>query len=93
MNQVLQPNSSSTDVFPQQGKYQRKLSVLWEDSEMEDDWMTGLVKNNRGRVKATDDEMPPLDLKRCLIALLPGDEGYNELMEIIHDEDSVWSDD
>jgi hypothetical protein len=51
--------------------------------------MTGLVKNNRGRVKATDDEMPPLDLKRCLIALLPGDEGYNELMEIIHDEDSV----
>ena len=43
---------------------------------MEDDWMAGIIKNKRGKVEAIDDEMPPLDSLRCVIALLPGDEGY-----------------
>lgn len=40
--------------------------------------MARLVKNKRSRGKATDDEMPPVDSKRCVIALLPGD---REMME------------
>ena len=43
--------------------------------------MAGIVKNNRGRVQALDNEMQPLDFKICVIALFPGDEGYDKMME------------
>lgn len=43
--------------------------------------MAGIVKNNRGRVQATDDEMQPVDSKICVIALLPDDEVYDKMVE------------
>ena len=40
---------------------------------------------------STDDSLPPLDSPRCVIALVPGDDGYDEMMEQINDVDSVCS--
>lgn len=37
-------------------------------------------QDKRGRIHATEDQIPSLDSKRDVIALLPGDEGYDELM-------------
>jgi len=62
--------------------------VIWENVEAKDDWMAGIVKNKRSRVEA-DKEMPPLDYPKCLIVLLPGDEGYDKMMETMNDKNSV----
>ena len=37
-------------------------------------------QDKRGRIHATEDQIPSLDSKRDVIVLLPGDEGYDELM-------------
>ena len=69
-----------------------KISVLWNDDEEKDDWMVGLAKNKRSKTRGTtDDSLPPLDLPRCVIALVPCDDGYDEMMEQINDGDSVCS--
>ena len=69
-----------------------KISVLWKDDEEKDDWMVGLTKNKRIKTTgSTDDSLPPLDSPRCVIALVPGDDGYDEMMEQINDGDSVYS--
>ncbi len=69
-----------------------KISVLWKDDEEKDDWMVGLAENNRSKVTAsTDDFLPTLDSPRCVIALVPGDDWYDEMMEQINDSDSVCS--
>ncbi len=79
-------------MFFQQGQLQGKKSVLWRDGEEKDDWMVGLTKNKRIKITgATDDSLPPLDSPRCVIALVPGDGGYDEMMEQINDGDSVCS--
>ena len=54
--------------------------------------MVGLAKNKRSKTMGTtDDSLPPLDMPRCVIALAPGDDGYNKMMEQINDGDSVCS--
>ena len=54
--------------------------------------MNGLTKNKRLRTTAsTDDSLPPLDSPRCVMALVPGDDGYDEMMEQINDGNSVCS--
>jgi hypothetical protein len=54
--------------------------------------MVGLAKNKRSKVTAsTDDSLPPLDSPRCVIATVPGDDGYDEMMEQINDGESVCS--
>lgn len=53
--------------------------------------MEGTVKNKRGRKISTNEEMPPLDGRRFVIALLPSDEGYIEIMEGINDVCDVCS--
>ncbi len=54
--------------------------------------MVGLAKNKRIKTTgSTDDSLPPLDSLRCVIALVPGDDGYDEMMEQINDSDSVCS--
>jgi hypothetical protein len=55
--------------------------------------MVGLAKNKRSKVTAslTDDSLPPLDSRRCVIGLVPGDDGYDEMMEQINDGESVCS--
>ena len=66
------------------------ISVLWKDDEEKDDWMNGLTKNKRLRTTAsTDDSLPPLDSPRCVMALVPGDDGYAQMMEQINDGNSV----
>ena len=68
------------------------ISVLWKDDEEKDDWMNGLTKNKRLRNTTwTDDSLPPLDSPKCVMALVPGDDGYDEMMGQINDEDSVCS--
>ena len=69
-----------------------KISVLWKDDEEKDDWMVGLAKNKRIKTTgSTVDSLPLLDSPRCVIALVPGDDGYDEMMEQINDGDSVCS--
>ena len=46
-----------------------------------------------GIVQLTDDEMQPWDSKRCVTILLPGDEGYHEMMDKMNGEDSMCIDD
>ena len=54
--------------------------------------MVGLVKNKRTKGTAsTDDSLPPLDSPRCVMALVPGDDGYIDMMEKINDGESVFS--
>ena len=54
--------------------------------------MVGLAKNKRSKVTgSTDDSLPSLDSPRSMIALVPGDDGYDEMMEQINDGDSVCS--
>lgn len=55
--------------------------------------MAEIVKNKRGREILTIQDMPALDGRRCIIALLPGKEGYKEMIERIYDEGSVHSED
>ena len=69
-----------------------KISVLWKDDDEKDDWMIGLTKNKRIKpTGSTDDSLPPLDSLRCVIALVPGDDEYDEMTEQINDGDSVQS--
>ena len=69
-----------------------KISVLWKDDEEKDDWMNGLTKNKRLRTtQSTDDSLPPLDSPKCVMALVPGDDGYDKMMRQINDGDSVCS--
>lgn len=52
--------------------------------------MVGLAMNKRSKVTAfTDYSLPPLDCPRYVIALIPGDDGYDEMMEKINDGGSV----
>ena len=45
--------------------------------------MGGLAKNKRCKTMGTtDDSLPTLDLPRCVIAFVPGDDGYDEMMEL-----------
>jgi hypothetical protein len=68
------------------------ISVLWKDDEEKDDWMNGLTKNKRLRNTTwTDDSLPPLDSPKCVMALVPGDDGYDEMMGQMNDGDSVCS--
>ena len=68
------------------------ISVLWKDDEEKDDWMNGLTKNKRFRTtQSVDDSLPPLDSPKCVMALVPGDDGYDEMMGKINDGDSVCS--
>ncbi len=40
-----------------------------------------MVGNKRSKVTAsTDDSLPPLDSPRCVIALVPGDDGCDEMV-------------
>jgi hypothetical protein len=57
-------------------------AVLRENNEANDDWMLEFVKNKRIRVIANADvELPPLDSLKCVLALVPSDDGYEEVME------------
>jgi len=68
------------------------ISVLWKDDEQKDDWMVGLAENKRSKVTAsTDDSLPTLDLPRCVIALVPGSDGYDEMMKQINNGENVCS--
>ena len=54
--------------------------------------MVGQAKHKRSKDTAsTDDSLPPLDSPRCVIALVPGDDGYDEMMEQINDGESICS--
>ena len=59
------------------------ISVLWKDDEEKDDWMVGLAKKRSKVTASTDDSLPPLDCPRRVIAFVPGDDGYDEMMEQI----------
>ena len=39
----------------------------------------------------TDEMLHHLDSQKCVIALVPGDKGYEEMMEKINHDDSVCS--
>ena len=57
------------------------ISVLWKDDEEKDDRMNGLTKNKRFRTtQSVDDSLPPLDSPKCVMALVPGDDGYDKMM-------------
>jgi hypothetical protein len=43
------------------------------------------------RSTSADELVPPLESPRCIIALVSGDEGYDIIMDMINDEDSVCS--
>ena len=54
--------------------------------------MNGLTKNKRFQTtQSVDDSLPPLDSQKCVMALLPGDDGYDKMMGQINDGDSVCS--
>jgi hypothetical protein len=53
--------------------------------------MDGIMTNKKRRLPVDEDALPPLDSPRCVIALLPGDEGYDEMFDKINKEDSVFS--
>ena len=51
-----------------------------------------MVGNKRSKVTAsTDDSLPPLDSPRYVIALVPGDDGYDEMIEQINGGESFCS--
>ena len=52
--------------------------------------MNGLTKNKRLRTtQSVDDSLPHLNSPKCVMALVPGDDGYDEMMRQINDGDSV----
>jgi hypothetical protein len=68
-----------------------KIEGLWKPYQEKDNWMNGIMKNKKRRLPVDDDSLPPLDSPRCVIALLPGDAGYDEMLDKINEEDSVCS--
>jgi hypothetical protein len=54
--------------------------------------MAGIANSKRSRVTAMDDELPPLNSAKCVISFVPGDEGYNIMVDKIHEQNSVCSD-
>ena len=78
--------------FLHNARKREMISVLWKDDEEKDDWMNGLTKNKRFRTtQSVDDSLPPLDSPKCVMALVPGDDGYDEMMGQMNDGDSVCS--
>ena len=53
--------------------------------------MDGIKKNKKRRLPVDDDTAPPLDSPWCVIALLPGDAGYDEMLDKINEECSLCS--
>ena len=79
-------------IYNYNASKREKISVLWKDDKEKDDWMVGLTKNKRIKTTgSTDDSLPPLDSPRCVIALVPGDDRYEEMMEQNNEGDSVCS--
>ena len=70
-----------------------KIEVLCKPNQVKDNWMNGMANNKTRRMATVDDDaLSPLDSPRCVIALLPGDAGYDEMMDRINEENSVCSD-
>jgi hypothetical protein len=68
-----------------------KIEELWKPQKEKDNWMDGIMKNKKRRLPVDDDALPLLNSPRCVIALLPGGAGYDEMLEKINEEDSVCS--
>lgn len=69
----------------------KKIEMFLDPNLEEDIWINRIANNKKRRLTAVDDNTsPPLDTPKCVIALVPGYAGYDEMMDEIFEEDSVF---